>query len=58
MATKSMSEMVELSTAHARKQFDALTAQSRELAALAQKVTTEAAEPIKEGMTRVVKKVA
>ena len=57
-ATKSLSEVVELSTAHARKQFEALSAQSRELAALAQKVATEAAEPIKDGMTRVVKKVA
>jgi len=58
MGAKSLSEIVELSTAHARKQFDAMSAQSRELAALAQKVTTEAAEPLKEGMTRVVKKVA
>jgi phasin len=58
MATKSLSDVVELTTAHARKQFDALTVQSRELVALAQKVTTETAEPIKEGMSRVVKKVA
>src|SRR6266850_862713 len=55
---KSLSEVIELSGAHARKQFEALSAQSRELATLAQKVATEAAEPIKEGMTRAVKKVA
>jgi len=55
---KSASEAVELSTGHMRKQFDALTAQSKELAALAQKVATETAEPIKEGMSSAFKKVA
>lgn len=58
LAAKSLSEVVELSTAHARKQFEAMSAQSRELTTLAQKVATEAAEPIKDGMSRVVKKVA
>ena len=58
LAAKSLSEVVELSTAHARKQFEAMSAQARELTALAQKVATEAAEPIKEGVTRAVKKVA
>jgi len=55
---KSYSEFVELSTAHARKQFDAVTAQSKELAALAQKVATESAEPIKGSVTSAFKKVA
>jgi phasin len=45
---KSLSEVVELSTSYARKQFDAMTAQSKELTALAQKVATETVEPIKE----------
>ena len=58
IGVKSLSEVVELSTAHARKQFETLTEQSKELAALAQKVATEAAEPIKEGMTKAVKKAA
>lgn len=58
VAAKSLSEVLELSTTHARKQFEALTAQTRELATLAQKVMTETAEPLKDGMTRVVKKVA
>ena len=44
MTVKSLSEMVELSTAHTRKQFEALTAQSKELAAIAQKVATDSAE--------------
>ena len=38
MTVKSLAEVVELSTAHSRKQFEALTAQSKELAAIAQKV--------------------
>ena len=52
---KSPSEMVEVTTAHARKQFEALTAQSKELAALAQKVTTESVEPIKSGVNKAMK---
>src|SRR6266581_7933662 len=44
---KSLSEMVELTTAHARKQFETLTEQSKELTALAKKVATDTAEPIK-----------
>ena len=58
MAVKSFSEVVELSTAHARKQFETATAQTKELAALAQKVATEAAEPVKESVTKAFKKVA
>jgi phasin len=58
MTVKSISELVELSTAHMRKQFEALTAQTKELAALAQKVATETAEPVKESMTKAFKKVA
>ena len=58
MTVKSLSEAVELSTSHMRKQFDTLSAQSKELTALAQKVTTETVEPIKESVTSVFKKVA
>jgi phasin len=49
---KSLSEFVELSTAHARKQFEAMTAQTRALTELTQNVTTEMAEPLKSGLTR------
>ena len=52
------SEMVELSTAHARKQFETATAQGKELASLVQKVATETAEPIKDSVTKAFKKVA
>jgi len=58
LGAKTFSEVVELSTAHARKQFETFTEQGKELAALAQKVATEAAEPIKEGVTKAVKKAS
>jgi hypothetical protein len=50
--------MVELSSTHARKQFELATAQSKEFAALAQKVATESVEPIKESVAKAFKKVA
>jgi phasin len=58
MSVKSLAEAVELSTAHMRKQFATMTAQSKELTALAQKVTSETIEPIKESVTSTFKKVA
>jgi phasin len=56
MTAKSVSEVIELSTTHARKQFETVTAQSKELTTLAQKVATETFEPIKSGMTSAFKK--
>jgi phasin len=58
MNVKSYSDMIELSTAHARKQFEAVTAQTKDLAALAQKMATETAEPIKDSVTKVFSKSA
>jgi len=58
ITVRSLSEAVELSTAHARKQFEALSAQVKELTALAQKVTAETAEPVKESLNKAFKKVA
>jgi phasin len=55
---KSLSEVIELSSAHARKQFETLTQQSKELGELAQKVAAETAEPIKTGMNKAFSKVA
>jgi phasin len=52
LGVKSLSEFVDLSTAHARKQCEAMTAQTKELAALAQRATTESAEPLKTGVTK------
>jgi phasin len=58
LTAKSLSEVVELSTSHARKQFETLTAQSKELTALAQKVAAETAEPLKAGVNSAFRKVA
>jgi hypothetical protein len=58
MTVKSLSEAVELSTAYVRKSFDTVGGQFKELSALAQKVTTESVETIKEGVTNAFKKVA
>lgn len=58
LTAKSLSEVIELSTAHARKQFDAAAAQTKELTALAQKIAAETTEPIKNGVTNAFKKVA
>jgi phasin len=58
LAAKTFSEVIELSSAHARKQFEALTKQSKELSTLAQKVATDTAEPIKNGMNKAFAKVA
>jgi hypothetical protein len=44
---KSPSAFVELSTEHARKQLETLTEQTKQLAALGQKVTLATAEPLK-----------
>jgi phasin len=52
LGVRSLPELVELSTAHARKQFEAITMQTKELAELAAKVTTEIAEPLKAGVTK------
>ena len=41
ITAKTLSEVIELSSAHARKQFEAFTEQSKELSALVQKVATE-----------------
>jgi phasin len=58
MTVKSLSEMIQLSTAHSRKQFEATAAQTKELAALAQKVTTESFEPVKESFAKALKGAA
>jgi phasin len=54
MGTKSLPEMVALSTEQARKQFDLISAQNKELWSLAQNMATETAEPIKQGFTKAL----
>ena len=58
MSAKSYSDLVQLSTAFMHKQFDTMTAQAKDLASVAQKVTTETVEPIKDGITSAMKKAA
>jgi phasin len=58
LTAKSFAEVVELSSAYMRKQFDAVTAQAKELAEEAQKVCTDTAEPIKGSFTTAFGKAA
>ena len=56
LGVKSPSELIELSTAHLRKQFDIVSAQNKELYALVQELTADATEPIKTGMSKAFNK--
>ena len=48
---KSPGELLELTLAHQRKQFELAAMQLKELSALTQKVVSETTEPIRNGMT-------
>jgi phasin len=58
VGVKSPSEAMELWTSHARKQFEAFTAHTKEFAELTQKVATESAEPIKANASKLFKPAA
>ena len=58
VTVKSLSEAVELSSTHARRQFETFSTQSKELTALAQKIASDTAEPIKNGFSGALSKVA
>ena len=49
-SVKSPSEFMEVSTSHSRRQMETLAEQGKQLAALAQRVTHDAAEPLKTGV--------
>ena len=51
----SPSEFFALSTAHTRKQIETFTEQTQNLTTLAQKVTTEAAQPLQDGVAKLSK---
>jgi hypothetical protein len=55
---KSPTEFFELSAAHMRKQMATLTEQTQNLTTLAQKITTEAAQPLHSGVTKAFNKNA
>jgi phasin len=53
------SDVIELWTAHAKKQFETLTEQIKEeLSALGQKIAGESAEPISRGVNQAFKKAS
>jgi len=55
---KAPSDVLELWTGHARKQFETLTEQTKELAALGQKTAAENAEPIVRSVSQAFKKAS
>ena len=58
VSAKSLPQAMELWSAHAKKQVETLTAQTKELAELTQKIATETAEPIKTGAAKMFKPAA
>jgi len=58
IGVKTPSEALELWTSHAKKQFEAFSAYSKELAELSQKVATETVEPIKASASKLFKPAA
>ena len=56
LGVKSPSEFIELSTAQMRKQFEIVSAQNKELCALAQEMATEAAGTIKTSVSKALNK--
>ena len=55
---KGPSDIMELLTLHARRQFEMLSEQTKELAALGQKMAGESAEPIVRSVNQVFKKAS
>jgi phasin len=55
---KSPSDFITLSTEHSRKQIETLAEQSRELAALVQKISLASTEPLKTGVTKAFSQAA
>ena len=53
LTVKSFAEVVEKSTAYTRTQFEAVTAQAKELSDAAQKVANDSAAPIKESFSSI-----
>ena len=52
---KSLSQAIELQSSYARKQFDALSGQSKDMQALASKMASEAGEPVKDAVQKIFK---
>ena len=54
LGVKSLSEVIEIQTDFARKQFDTLTSQAKEIQDLASKMQTEATKPLTEGVAKAM----
>ncbi len=54
LGSKSPSDVFAVSAAHARKTFDATSAQNRELWELTQKLATQAGEPVRKSVARIL----
>lgn len=52
LAAKTVSEMVDVTTSHMRKQLDAVSAQSRDFWSLGQRLVAETAKPISSELTK------
>ncbi len=52
---KSVAELVELSTGHARQQFETVSGQVKDLSALAQKVATDSSQQLKDTVEKTVR---
>ena len=57
-AVKAPSDIAELWTAHARKQFEMLSEQTKELSALGQKIAGESVEPLARSVNQTFKKAS
>ena len=58
LSVKTPAAAMELWTSHARKQFETLSVQAKELTELGQKVATETVEPIKASAAKLYKPAA
>ncbi|MEP9355886.1 phasin [Xanthobacter sp. KR7-65] len=58
LTAKTVAEAVELSAGHARKQFESLTSQAKDLSALAQKVAADSSEPLKTSVEKTIRPAA
>ncbi|AVT78156.1 phasin [Rhodopseudomonas palustris] len=58
IGAKTLPDMMELWTSHAKKQIETLTAQTKELTELTQKVAAETVEPIKANASKIFKPAA
>src|SRR4051794_3883336 len=57
-AVKTLPQAGELYTGYARKQFETLSAQAKELAELSRKIASDTAEPIKAGAAKIFNSAA